>query len=194
MTRRSDLLRKTKETEIKVSLNVEGEGKYRIVTPVPFLNHMLELFAKHGNFDLEIEATGDVNVDPHHTVEDLGYALGASFYEALGDKRGVNRYGYALIPMDETLCLFALDLSGRPHLAVKGSLKGFAGSFDTGLIVDFFWAFVNESKMTIHIHILSGRNPHHKIEAIFKAFGKAMRMAVDASEKQGDIPSTKGVL
>ncbi len=194
MERKAEVKRKTKETEVRVALGIDGEGTYRISTQIPFINHMLELFSKHGNFDLEVEAEGDVEVDPHHIVEDIGLCLGAAFFKALGEKRGITRYGHAIVPMDEALCLFAVDISGRPYLRIEGQVEGVVGGFDSGLVKDFFLAFANESKTTLHIHLISGENPHHKAESIFKAFGLAMRMAVRVIEGKLDIPSTKGVL
>lgn len=194
MDRKSEVKRKTNETEIKVALNIDGKGKYKISTEVPFMNHMLELFSKHGEFDLEVEAKGDVKVDPHHMVEDLGLCIGTAFFEALGKKGGINRFGHAIVPMDEALCLFSIDVSGRPFFTIKGKLEGKIGSFDSSLVKDFFLAFANESKTTIHIHLLSGENPHHKIECIFKAFGRALKMAVEIVKGEDDIPSTKGII
>ncbi|MCX7857324.1 MAG: imidazoleglycerol-phosphate dehydratase HisB [Deltaproteobacteria bacterium] len=194
MERKAEINRKTKETEIKIYLNFDGKGEYKISTELPFFDHMLELFARHGGFDLEIRAKGDLDVDPHHTVEDIGLTLGSAVNQALGEKRGIKRYGHALIPMDEALCLFVLDISGRPHMAFKGNLKGRVGAFEADLVKDFFQAFSSESKTTIHIHLLSGRNLHHKIESIFKAFGKALKMAVSKDEQDKEIPSTKGII
>jgi len=194
MERRSEILRRTKETEIKVILNLDGMGNYRISTGLPFLNHMLELFAKHGEIDLQIEGKGDLDVDPHHTVEDIGISLGAALFSALGEKKGIRRYGYAVIPMDEALTLFAIDISGRPHLTLRGTLRGKVGNFDVCLFKDFFQAFANESRTTIHIAVLWGKNPHHKVESMFKAFGTALKTATQLVRERGDIPSTKGIL
>lgn len=193
MERKCKVSRRTKETELEVTLNLDGTGIYEVSTGIGFLDHMLELFALHGSFDLYLRAKGDLNVDFHHIVEDTGLAMGEALREALGEKKGISRYGYSIIPMDEALCLMAIDLSGRPHFSIKGRLSGRIGDFDVDLVRDFFIGFVNESRITLHIHIISGRNLHHKVESIFKAFGRSLWMACRKTETS-DIPSTKGVL
>lgn len=193
MERKCKVSRRTKETELEVTLNLDGTGIYEVSTGIGFLDHMLELFALHGSFDLYLRAKGDLNVDLHHIVEDTGLAMGEALREALGEKKGISRYGYSIIPMDEALCLMAIDLSGRPHFSIKGRLSGRIGDFDVDLVRDFFIGFVNESRITLHIHIISGRNLHHKVESIFKAFGRSLWMACRKT-KMSDIPSTKGVL
>lgn len=193
MERKCKVSRRTKETELEVTLNLDGTGIYEVSTGIGFLDHMLELFALHGSFDLYLRAKGDLNVDLHHIVEDTGLAMGEALREALGEKKGISRYGYSIIPMDEALCLMAIDLSGRPHFSIKGRLSGRIGDFDVDLVRDFFIGFVNESRITLHIHIISGRNLHHKVESIFKAFGRSLWMACRKTETS-DIPSTKGVL
>lgn len=193
MERKCKVSRRTKETELEVTLNLDGTGIYEVSTGIGFLDHMLELFALHGSFDLYLRAKGDLNVDFHHIVEDTGLAMGEALREALGEKKGILRYGYSIIPMDEALCLMAIDLSGRPHFSIKGRLSGRIGDFDVDLVRDFFIGFVNESRITLHIHIISGRNLHHKVESIFKAFGRSLWMACRKTETS-DIPSTKGVL
>lgn len=193
MERKCKVSRRTKETELEVTLNLDGTGIYEVSTGIGFLDHMLELFALHGNFDLYLRAKGDLDVDLHHIVEDTGLAMGEALREALGEKKGISRYGYSIIPMDEALCLMAIDLSGRPHFSIKGRLSGRIGDFDVDLVRDFFIGFVNESRITLHIHIISGRNLHHKVESIFKAFGRSLWMACRKTETS-DIPSTKGVL
>lgn len=196
MLRSATIGRKTSETEISVKLTVEGSGKYDIKTGCGFLNHMLELFAKHGRFDLTVQCKGDNMVDDHHTVEDVGIALGQAFYQALGNLRGVNRYADLYLPMDEALVLVAVDLSGRDTLGFAAQLPSkTVGTFDTELVKEFFFGFVREAKMTLHIRQIAGENTHHIIEAMFKGFGRAMRQAVAIDREAVDeIPSTKGVL
>ena len=188
--------RKTKETEIKVILDIEGSGKSKISTGISFLNHMLELFAKHGTFDLDIKAKGDLKVDQHHLVEDIGITLGESFNEVLGDRKGINRAGFFAMPMDETLAIFAIDIGGRPYLKFDVKFeKDKAGDLNTELIYDFFEAFSNNLKCNIHVRSFEARTDHHKAEAIFKAFGRALKMAVSKDEKLKDsMPSTKGLI
>lgn len=194
--RTSEINRKTNETAIQLKLNVDGTGKYNNVTGCGFLNHMLDLFAKHGRFDLNIVCDGDVGVDDHHTVEDVGIALGEAFNTALGDKRGITRYGSTLLPMDEALILCSLDISGRNFLGfdvIIPSQK--VGTFDTELVKEFMLALTRSMGLTLHIKMLEGENSHHIIEAIFKGLGKALRTAVLIEESYKDeIPSTKGVL
>jgi len=194
-TRKVDLHRKTTETDIQLSLNLDGEGTYQVSTRVPFLNHMLELFARHGFFDLTLQATGDVEIDDHHTVEDVGLALGQGFREALGDKRGIRRFGEATVPLDEALVSCVVDLSGRPFLAYNLKIRQEkVGTFATELIHDFFLAFTNQLGMNLHFNMTQGRNPHHIIEAGFKAFARALRSAVQYDPRVQGVLSTKGSL
>lgn len=188
--------RNTKETQIRGKLRIEGRGRYRISTGVRFLDHMLELFAKHGGFDLELEAKGDLDVDQHHTVEDVGIALGQLFRDALGDRRGVNRAGYFLMPMDETLAAAAVDLGGRPYLVYKDQVKTrLVGDLQAELVEDFFEGFVAHAGANLHIKTLYGRSSHHQIEAVFKCFARAMKFACSKDKRlKGDLPSTKGLL
>jgi imidazoleglycerol-phosphate dehydratase len=188
--------RKTKETQIKASLKIEGRGRYDISTGIRFFDHMLELFTKHGGFDLKLQAEGDLDVDQHHTVEDVGIVLGQLFSKALGDRKGTNRAGYFLMTMDETLALVALDLGGRPALVYKDKVKvRLVGDLQTELVEDFFGGFVNHAGANLHAKVLYGRSNHHKIEAIFKCFARALRYACskDARLKE-QLPSTKGLL
>ncbi|MGI6695554.1 MAG: imidazoleglycerol-phosphate dehydratase HisB [Christensenellales bacterium] len=192
--RKADVSRKTGETDIHVSLNLDGTGKAGIDTGVGFLNHMLCSFARHGRFDLTVKAVGDIEVDYHHTTEDVGIVLGEAFLKTLADKRGIKRFGSAMIPMDEALSLVALDFSGREYTVFHADFKTEkVGDFDTELVEEFFWGFARGSKCNIHIRLLDGSNSHHAIESIFKAFAKAAQMAVSL-EGHDDIPSTKGVL
>ena len=194
-TRKVDLHRKTTETDIQLSLNLDGEGTYQISTGVPFLNHMLELFARHGFFDLTLQATGDVEIDDHHTVEDVGLALGQAFREALGDKRGIRRFGEATVPLDEALVSCVVDLSGRPFLAYNLKIRQEkVGNFATELIHDFFLAFTNQLGLNLHFNMTQGRNPHHIIEAGFKAFARALSSAVQYDPRVQGVLSTKGSL
>lgn len=188
--------RKTKETGISLKLNIDGKGKSDIKTGIGFLGHMLEIFAKNALFDLEIRADGDLQVDQHHLVEDLGIALGQALKKALGNKKGINRAGYFAYPMDEALSLVALDISGRPNLKFEAEFKRkLCGDLDSDLLEDFFKGFVDNAGIALHILVKYGRDDHHKIEGIFKAFGKAMKMAVSKDRRMlDDIPSTKGVI
>jgi imidazoleglycerol-phosphate dehydratase len=188
--------RDTNETKIKYMLNIDGSGKCNVNTGVGFFDHMLNLFASHGMFDLDIECNGDLNVDAHHTVEDVGICLGKAFYEALGDKKGIRRYADKTIPMDEALVLTAVDISGRAHLSYDLEIPSFkVGDFDTELIEEFFCAFVREAKITLHIKKLAGRNSHHIIECCFKSFARTMDEACSIDPRRQDVlPSTKGVL
>ncbi len=187
--------RKTTETSIQLQLGLDGTGESEISTGIPFLDHMLSLLTRHGMLDLRLEATGDLEVDQHHTVEDIGLALGKALREALGDKAGINRYGWSLLPMDESLCRVALDLSGRPHLTYKVSLPGkLISDFDPSTLEELLRALVNEGGITLHVEVLAGENPHHVIECIFKGIGRALRMAAEPDPRCGDIPSTKGTL
>jgi imidazoleglycerol-phosphate dehydratase len=188
--------RKTAETDIKLSLNLDGTGKSVIDTGCGFLDHMLTLFASHGRFDLTVKCVGDTQVDYHHTAEDIGICLGKAFFEALGDKKGIERYGSVTIPMDEALLLSSVDLSGRAVLVYKTeALCEKVGDFDTELVKEFFAALVRNSDITLHIRQLDGENTHHILEGIFKAFAASLRAAVSIdSARAGEIPSTKGVL
>jgi len=194
--RKSSVKRKTTETNIKINFNIDGKGKGSINTQMPFLDHMLTLFTKHGLFDLYIDASGDLEVDYHHTVEDIGIVMGQAITRAVGEKRGIKRYGSAEIPMDETLASVALDLSGRPYLIYNVSLprKVRIKEFDPDLIEDFFQAIVNNSGVTLHINLQYGRNIHHIFEAIFKAFGRALDEATTIDSRIKGVPSTKGKL
>src|SRR3989338_4789163 len=187
--------RKTKETDINLSLNIDGTGKYSIKTPLPFFTHMLEAFARHGLFDLTIKATGDVEVDDHHLVEDVGLVLGEAFKKALGDKKGIRRYGHFMLPMDEVLTTAAVDFSGRPCLVYQPAIKsGRIKNFDTDLVHEFFQAFVNTAHINLHIHVLKTGNRHHVVESIFKATTRALDMATQLDARIKTIPSTKGKL
>ncbi|MCD6521524.1 imidazoleglycerol-phosphate dehydratase HisB [Candidatus Calescamantes bacterium] len=187
--------RVSKETKVFVEINLDGRGEAKIKTGIPFFDHMLELFSRHGLFDLKIEAQGDIEVDFHHTVEDVGITLGESFKEALGDKKGITRYGWAFIPMDESLSQVVVDISSRPQLIFKGELrKEKVGSFDTELLPVFLEAFAVHAGLTLHVNIFYGENLHHMIESVFKALGRALRMAVKIDERERGIPSTKGIL
>jgi imidazoleglycerol-phosphate dehydratase len=193
--RKATLHRKTTETDVQVSLTLDGEGKYHVSTGVPFLNHMLELFARHGFFDLTIQATGDVEIDDHHTVEDVGLALGQAFREALGDKHGIRRFGEATVPLDEALVSCVVDLSGRPFLAYNLKIRQEkVGHFAAELIHDFFLALTNQLGMNLHLNMTQGRNPHHIIEACFKAFARALSSAVQYDPRVKGVLSTKGSL
>jgi imidazoleglycerol-phosphate dehydratase len=194
--REASIERITKETQIRGSLRIEGTGSYEISTGVRFLDHMLELFSKHGAFDLTLQATGDLHVDQHHTVEDTGIALGDLFSKALGDRRGINRSGYFVQTMDETLAVVAVDLGGRPALVYDQQVTVVhVGDLQTELMEDFFGGFVNHLGANLHAKVLYGRSNHHKIEAIFKCFARAMRYACSTDERLKDqLPSTKGLL
>lgn len=195
MERSSKIERETTETNISLSLNIEGEGKYDIKTPVPFLTHMLELMTRHGLFDLTIEASGDTEIDYHHTVEDIGICLGQALKEALAEKKGIRRYGNAVVPMDEALAEITIDISGRPCLSFNAEIaKDKVGHFDVELAEEFFQAFVVNSGITLHIDLRRGSNVHHCLEAIFKAFGRAMDIATSIDSRVQGVPSTKGRL
>ena len=196
MKRKAAINRKTNETKITVSLTIDGKGERKINTPVGFLNHMLDLFAKHGQIDVDIKAEGDLHIDDHHTVEDIGITLGAAFSEALGDKMGISRYGFFILPMDEVLATVAIDFSGRYAFSFNCEFnREKVGDLSTELVYDFWDGFAQNAKANIHIKIENGRNDHHKIEAIFKAMARAIKMAVAIDPQQADIiPSTKGVL
>lgn len=194
--RSAEIKRATAETDITLALNIDGTGKGKIQTGVGFLDHMLVLFSRHGRFDLDVVCRGDTMVDDHHSVEDIGIVLGAAFAKALGDKRGVRRYGSMLLPMDEALVLCAVDLSGRSCLRMTADIPSQKiGTFDTELVEEFFLAFTRACGMTLHVRQMDGTNSHHIVEAMFKAFGRAMREAVSYDNASRDeIPSTKGVL
>lgn len=194
--RQSTINRKTAETDISLSLQLDGSGVSEIDSGVPFLNHMLELFTKHGNFDMKLSCKGDTQVDDHHSAEDIGICLGCALSEALGDKRGIRRYGDIILPMDESLIMVAMDISGRAHLSFDLPLPSFkVGQFDTELVEEFFAAFVRYAGVTLHIKKLAGTNTHHIIEGTFKAFARVLAEAVSLNPHAPDaIPSTKGVL
>ncbi|HDP69866.1 MAG TPA: imidazoleglycerol-phosphate dehydratase HisB [Actinobacteria bacterium] len=193
MQRNSTIKRKTKETDIQIELNVDGQGKADISTGIPFLDHMLDLMTKHGLFDLRVEAKGDLEVDAHHTVEDIGICLGQAFRAGLKDKKGIKRFGYSIVPMDEALAMISVDISGRPHLFFEAEISAeFIGNFDTSLVIEFFHAFVNHFAVTLHVKLLKGRNAHHCVEAIFKGLAKAIDMATQVDPRIEDVPSTKG--
>jgi imidazoleglycerol-phosphate dehydratase len=188
--------RNTLETQIKVSINLDGTGKFNCVTGVPFLDHMLEQVARHGLIDLDIHAVGDLHIDAHHTVEDLGITLGQAFDIAVGDKKGIKRYGHSYVPLDEALSRVVIDFSGRPGLEMHVPFaRASVGGFDVDLFSEFFHGFINHAKVTLHLDNLRGKNTHHQAETIFKAFGRALRMALEADERMaGQMPSTKGSL
>jgi len=194
--RKASVERITKETQIRGSLTIDGQGTYRIATGIRFFDHMLELFAKHGGFDLKLTATGDLDVDQHHTVEDVGIALGQLFAKALGERKGINRAGYFVLPMDETLAVVAVDLGGRPALVYEDRVRvRLVGDMQTELVEDFFGGFVNHAGANLHAKVLYGRSNHHKVEAIFKCFARAMRYACSTDQRLKDqLPSTKGLL
>ncbi len=194
--RAASIERTTKETRIRASLRVDGRGRYEISTGVRFLDHMLELFSKHGGFDLKLEAAGDLDVDQHHTVEDVGIVLGQLFAKALGNRRGINRAGYFVMPMDETLAVAAVDLGGRPCLVYRDLVKvRRVGDLQTELLEDFFGGFANHAGANVHMKVLYGRSSHHKIEAVFKCFARAMKYACSKDKTlRGQLPSTKGLL
>lgn len=194
--RRAHVTRNTLETQINIDLNLDGVGKSTLETGVPFFDHMLDQIARHGMLDLEIIAKGDLHIDAHHTVEDIGITLGQAFAQAIGDKKGVCRYGHAYVPLDEALTRVVVDLSGRPGLVFNADFsRARIGDFDVDLIHEFFQGFINHALVTLHVDNLSGRNAHHQAETIFKAFGRALRMAIAPDPTaSGIIPSTKGTL
>jgi imidazoleglycerol-phosphate dehydratase len=196
MARISTVTRVTNETNIALKLNIDGTGNAQLDIPIGFMAHMISAFCRHGLFDLDLKAKGDLEVDQHHLVEDTGIALGQAFYEALGDKQGISRNGFSLFPMDETLARAAVDISGRPYLVFNGCLSGaLLGTFQTDVIEDFFQAFVSSAKVALHLDIIRGRSDHHKIEALFKAFARAMRQACAIDPRAPhSIPSTKGII
>ena len=194
--REATAIRNTLETQISVKLNLDGSGRSQLATGVPFLDHMLDQVARHGVFDLEIAAKGDLRIDAHHTVEDVGITLGQAFASALGDKKGVRRYGHAYVPLDEALSRVVVDLSGRPGLEMNVKFaRARIGDFDVDLIHEFFQGFVNHAQVTLHVDNLKGENAHHQAETAFKAFGRALRTAVELDPRiSGALPSTKGSL
>jgi len=196
LLRQAEIQRKTNETEISVFLDIDGSGNSNIDTGVPFLDHMLHQISSHGLFDLNIKAIGDIEIDDHHTNEDVGIALGKAFSESLGDRKGINRFGHFLAPLDEALIQITLDCSGRPHLSYNLKIQSSKiGSYDTELVREFFIAFVNNSGITLHINQIQGVNAHHIVEATFKAFSRAMRMATEIDKRRSEtIPSSKGML
>lgn len=196
MPRKTTFQRKTKETDIEIELNIDGKGKTDISTSIPFLDHLLNNFVKHGLFDLKIRVKGDVEIDQHHTVEDIGICLGEAFKEALGDRKGINRSGYFVFPLDEALSVVVIDISGRAYLNFNCKFKKEKiGDLDSDLIKEFFWGFVRHLPGTIHIKALYGENEHHKAESIFKAFGKAMKTACSTDKRAlRELPSTKGFI
>ncbi len=195
MSRTSELRRKTNETNIQLSINIDGEGSSDLETGVPFMTHMLDLFAKHGQFDLMIDAKGDVEIDDHHTTEDIGICLGQAINEALGDKRGIKRYGNSFVPMDEALAQVVVDLSNRPHLEMRAEFPNQkVGTFDTELVHEFLWKLALEARMNLHVIVHYGHNTHHMIEAVFKALARALDEATTIDPRIKGIPSTKGML
>ncbi len=194
MARKAKVSRKTSETDIQVQLQLDGSGEYALNMGVPFFEHMLALMTKLSQFDLSVQGHGDIEIDAHHTVEDVGICLGEALHKALGDKAGIQRYGHVVLPMDDALVLIAVDLSGRPYLSYKVSLPATqVGQFDTELVSEFLQALANNGKFNLHVHLLSGDNTHHIIEAIFKGLGVALRQAISSNAYQG-VPSTKGVI
>ena len=195
MARTASIERRTGETQVSIDINLDGQGAVRIETGVGFLDHMLHLMARHGCFDLKAVAKGDLHIDSHHTVEDVGLTLGQALKQALGDKAGIRRYGHAIVPMDETLATVAVDLSGRPFLAWKAQIPNvMLGVFPAELGEEFFRAFSNSAQMNLHAIVHHGTNTHHQLEALFKAMGRALRMACEFDPRAPGIPSTKGVL
>jgi imidazoleglycerol-phosphate dehydratase len=194
--RTAEVVRNTGETQIRVAINMDGTGQQKLATGVPFLDHMLDQIARHGLIDLDIEAKGDLHIDAHHTVEDVGITLGQAFAKAIGDKKGIRRYGHAYVPLDEALSRVVVDFSGRPGLEFHVPFKRYMiGSFDVDLTHEFFQGFVNHALVTLHIDNLRGENAHHQCETVFKAFGRALRMAAEIDARAGGtIPSTKGSL
>ena len=196
MTRTAEITRNTNETQIRVAINLDGSGKQKLNTGVPFLDHMLDQIARHGLIDLDIECVGDLHIDAHHTVEDTGITLGMAVAKAIGDKKGIRRYGHAYVPLDEALSRVVIDFSGRPGLEMHVPWKrAMIGAFDVDLAHEFFQGFVNHALVSLHIDNLRGENAHHQCETVFKAFGRALRMASELDERAlGTIPSTKGTL
>ncbi|HEY8068852.1 MAG TPA: imidazoleglycerol-phosphate dehydratase HisB [Burkholderiales bacterium] len=196
MMRTAEISRNTKETQIRVRLDLDGKGVAKLSTGIPFLEHMLDQVARHGMLDLDIEAKGDLHIDAHHTVEDIGITLGQAFFKAIGDKSGIRRFGHAYVPLDEALSRVVIDFSGRPGLVYDVKFtRGLIGEFDADLVHEFFQGFVNHAQVTMHIDNLRGDNAHHQCETMFKAFARALRMAAEADPRAlGSVPSTKGSL
>ena len=195
MARQAQVTRDTQETQITVKINLDGSGRAKLASGVPFLDHMLDQIARHGLVDLEVKAKGDLHIDAHHTVEDIGITLGQALVKAVGDKKGVRRYGHAYVPLDEALSRVVVDLSGRPGLEMTGKFtRARVGEFDVDLVREFFQGFVNHAQVTLHLDNLKGSNTHHQVETLFKAFGRALRMAVELDPRVKGIPSTKGTL
>ncbi|MDP2166867.1 MAG: imidazoleglycerol-phosphate dehydratase HisB [Thermodesulfovibrionales bacterium] len=190
--RKSAVKRKTKETDIAIDLNLDGRGDYKISTSIPFFDHMLSLMCKHGLIDMKLKARGDLEIDQHHTVEDIGIVLGKCVKDALKDMKGIKRYGSASVPMDEALATVSLDISGRPYLVYNAMVKRKINDFDTDLVQDFFQALTSSGGITLHVNVQYGRNTHHMIEAVFKALGRALREAVEIDPRSKGVPSTKG--
>jgi imidazoleglycerol-phosphate dehydratase len=195
MERYTSVERNTNETQISLSLNIDGEGKSELETGVPFLSHMLDLFTKHGQFNLSVDAKGDIEVDDHHTTEDIGICIGQALREALGDKKGIKRYGNSFVPMDEALAQVVVDLSNRPHLEMRAEFPNSkVGTFDTELVHEFLWKLALEARMNLHVIVHYGHNTHHMIEAVFKALGRALDEATTIDPRIKGVPSTKGML
>ncbi|MCZ4052895.1 imidazoleglycerol-phosphate dehydratase HisB [Oxalobacter sp. OxGP1] len=194
--RTAEIIRNTNETKIHVAINLDGTGQQNLATGVPFLDHMLDQIARHGLVDLDIQAQGDLQIDDHHTVEDVGIALGQAIFQAIGDKKGIRRYGHAYVPLDESLSRVVIDFSGRPYLSFHVPFtRAMTGRFDLDLVREFFQGLVNHARISLHIDNLRGENAHHQCETVFKAFGRALRMAVEPDPRAADsIPSTKGTL
>ena len=194
--RKATVKRDTLETQIQVSINLDGTGDYNVDTGVPFLDHMLDQVARHGSIDLDIKAKGDLHIDAHHTVEDVGITLGQAFAEAVGDKKGIRRYGHAYVPLDEALSRVVIDFSGRPGMEYGVEYtRARVGDFDMDLLSEFFQGFINHAQVTLHVDNIRGKNAHHIAETVFKAFGRALRMALEMDSRMGDtLPSTKGSL
>ncbi|URN95515.1 MAG: imidazoleglycerol-phosphate dehydratase HisB [Candidatus Pristimantibacillus lignocellulolyticus] len=193
--REASIVRKTKETDIKLAFNVDGQGESTIQTDVPFLNHMLDAFTKHGHFNLNVDAKGDIEIDDHHTVEDIGIVLGQALLQALGDKSGIKRCASVFVPMDEALAQVIVDISNRPHFEYRAQYPAsHVGSFATDLVHEFLWKFALESRITLHVIVHYGSNTHHMIEAVFKALGRALDEATSIDPRVQGVPSTKGVL
>lgn len=193
--RTATISRNTRETQIEISLNLDGTGKHSISTGIPFLNHMLEIFSRHSLIDLTIKASGDTDVDNHHSMEDIGIVLGSCIDQALGDRRGIRRYGFMLLPMDEALTRVAIDISGRPYMVYKVNHdRDFIGTFDVRLVEEFFRSVMTQVKMNLHIENIYGDEAHHIVESLFKAFARSMRMAIEPDPRDAGIPSSKGVI
>ncbi len=195
-SRTAEIVRNTNETKIRVVINLDGSGRQKLATGIPFLDHMLDQIARHGLIDLEVEADGDLHIDAHHTVEDIGIAIGQALAQAIGNKSGIRRYGHAYVPLDESLSRVVIDFSGRPYLEFQVPfVRATSGTFDLDLVREFFQGLVNHAKISLHIDNLRGENAHHQCETVFKAFGRALRMAAELDPRAaGTIPSTKGTL